>query len=159
MEQNKVKKSKIPYFFFAFFAVVFMVDISYIYISKKTWRGVVTQDSYQKGLKYNEVLEAQKKQQELGWKVRMLFENKGNKKGILKVTLLDKNLEKIKKAKVIVNLRLPVQEGFDFEKEMNLVGDFYVAELEFPIKGQWDFIVDADVVGSSFVESERFVVQ
>ncbi len=159
MEQNKIKKSKIPYFFFAFFAVVFAVDIFYIYISKKTWRGVVIEDSYQRGLKYNEVLEAQKKQQSLGWESKVFFENKGNKKGVLKFELLDKNLINIIEAKVSVELRRPAQEGFDFKKEMRVYGNYYVVDIDFPLKGQWDFIVNAVLDQNSFVESKRYVVQ
>ncbi|MBM5782831.1 MAG: hypothetical protein FJ368_05360 [Pelagibacterales bacterium] len=159
MEQNKVKKSKIPYFFFAFFAVVFAVDIFYIYISKKTWRGVVIEDSYQRGLKYNEVLDAQKKQQSLGWKAKVFFDNKGNKSGILTFELLDENLRNIADAKVTVELRRPAQEGFDFNKEMKVDGNQYIADIDFPLKGQWDFIVTAALDQNSFVESKRYVVQ
>lgn len=65
------KKSKIPYFFLAFFLVVLLVNISYIYISQTTWRGISTQDSYQKGLQYNQVLQTAKKQKELGWKIKI----------------------------------------------------------------------------------------
>jgi nitrogen fixation protein FixH len=65
------KKSKIPYFFLAFFLVVLSVNISYIYISQSTWRGISTQNSYQKGLQYNQVLQTAKKQKELGWKMKI----------------------------------------------------------------------------------------
>lgn len=159
MEKNKVKKSKIPYFFFVFFAVVFTVDFFYIYISKKTWRGVVIEDSYQKGLKYNEVIEAQKKQHNLGWNAKLLFENKGNKSGVFKFELLDNNSVSIKNAKVVVQLKRPAQEGFDFKQEMKLVGKVYISDINFPMKGQWDFIVSAVLDENSFIESKRYVVQ
>ena len=159
MEQNKVKKSKIPYFFFAFFAIIFAVDFFYIYISKKTWRGVVVDDSYQKGLQYNEVLQDKKKQKNLGWKMTIFFENKGDKSGVLKVDLLDKNSIKIKNAKMIVKLKLPVQEGFDFERELEFNGNNYSANINFVQKGQWDFVVKAVVLDANFVEVKRFIIQ
>ena len=65
---SEQKKSKIPYIFFIFFAVIFAVNFSYIYVSQKTWRGLATEDAYHKGLNYNQVLEEEKKQKELGWK-------------------------------------------------------------------------------------------
>lgn len=159
MEQNKVKKSKIPYFFFAFFAVVFAVDFFYIYISKKTWRGVVVDDSYQKGLQYNEVLQDKKMQKNLGWKMTIFFENKGNKSGILQVDLTDKNSIKIKNAKVVVKLKLPVQEGFDFERQLEFDGNNYRANINFVQKGQWDFVVKAVANDNKFIEVKRFIVQ
>jgi nitrogen fixation protein FixH len=156
MEQ---KKSKIPYFFIAFFAVVFAVDFSYIYISQKTWRGISTEDSYHKGLNYNQTILAVKNQKDLGWKMNVKYRNDGNKNGVVIIDLLDKNSVKIRDVKVVINFKRPTQEGFDFSKELKLVNNQYQAQIIFPLKGQWDFeivVSKADVV---FGEVKRYVVQ
>lgn len=153
------KRSKIPYFFFAFFAVVIAVNFAYIYISKKTWRGVTTEDSYQKGLNYNETIKKVRTQEELGWKVGIHYQPTGNRKGTLVVNLLDKNSQQVMDAEVYVNLKRPTQEGFDFASAVNFVNGVYKAEIIFPLAGQWEFEVVASK-GQDVVQTvKRFVIQ
>ena len=65
---NKNKKGKyIPYLFFIFFAIIFSVNFYYIYLAKKTWTGIHTQNSYQKGLDYNKSIKLTKQQKALNW--------------------------------------------------------------------------------------------
>ena len=153
------KRSKIPYFFFAFFAVIFVVNISYIYISQKTWRGLATQDSYKKGLNYNEVLKLADEQQKLGWSVVIKYEPFSRQKGKILVSVLDKNSAPISDAKVQLNFKRPAQEGFDFSQETKFSGGFYSSEISFPLKGQWS--VEAVVSRSDdiFQEVKRYVIQ
>lgn len=154
-----VKKSKIPYFFFIFFAVIFAVDAFYIYLSKKTWRGLVTEDSYHKGLHYNDIITTAKKQQELGWRLKISYQNSTNKTGDLEVLLSDKNQQKIFGAVVTANFRRPTQEGVDFSQELKLVDGVYRAKIDFPLAGQWEFVINASKDVDSFSQSKRFVVQ
>ncbi len=154
-----VKKSKIPYLFFVFFAVIFAVDAYQIYLSKKTWRGIVTEDSYHKGLHYNDVIDEAKKQQELGWKMQISYKNLGNKSGNLEIFLFDKNGVKISDAVVVVELRRPTQDGIDFKQEIKFGGDSYKAKIDFPLAGQWDFRINASKLSDTFRESKRYVVR
>ncbi len=154
------KKSKIPYIFFAFFAVIFLVDFFYIYIAGKTWRGISTKDSYQKGLNYNQTIQMVKNQQDLGWKLKIKYRGDGNKMGVLTADLTDKNARIIKDAEVKVNFRRPTQEGFDFNWELKFLNNQYRAEIVFPLKGQWDFeIVAKGKNGEVLQEVKRYVVQ
>ncbi len=156
---TKVKKSKIPYFFFIFFAVIFAVDAFYIYLSNKTWRGLVTEDSYHKGLHYNDVIIDEKKQRELGWNLRISYKNLKNKSGELEIFLLDKNHNKISDAEISVNFRRPTQDGVDFSKTLKFIDGSYRAKIEFPLAGQWDFIINANKDADVFSQSKRYVVQ
>lgn len=155
MEENK-KKSRIPYLFFIFFAVIFAVDGIYIYLAKKTWRGLATEDGYQKGLHYNQTIEAVKKQQELGWKSEIKRDGK-----ILRFSLKDKKNNLIKNAKVIAKITRPVQEGYDFEQELifDAKNSAYIAKIDFPIKGQWDIDIIASVGDIIYQDSKRIVLQ
>jgi nitrogen fixation protein FixH len=153
------KKSKIPYIFLAFFLVVFVVDFSYIYISQKTWRGISSQDSYQKGLNYNEIILANKNQKDLGWKLDYKYRGDGNKKGVLTVKLFDKNSSLIRDAKIKVNFKRPTQEGFDFSSDLEFVKNQYQMQITFPLKGQWDFEISATRGDDVFYDVKRYVVQ
>jgi nitrogen fixation protein FixH len=153
------KKSKIPYFFFIFFAVIFAVNFFYIYISQKSWRGVVTEDSYQKGLRYNLALESAKKQKNLGWKMEIKFSNSGKKNGRILIELKDKNHSQISDAILYINFKRPTQEGFDFTQKLKNLDGIYKSDLSFPLKGQWDFEVVATKDEDVFQEVKRYVVQ
>ncbi len=158
-EKIKTKKSKIPYFFYLFFAVIFAVNIFYIYISQKTWRGIVTQDSYHKGLHYDEVIASAQKQKELGWNLKISYKNLKNKSGELEIFLFDKNNKKISDATVTAYFKRPTQDGKDFSQELQTVGEKYFAKIDFPLIGQWQFIINADKGEDHFQESKRYVVQ
>lgn len=160
MENNVTKRSKIPYFFFAFFAVVVVVNVAYIYISKKTWRGVVSEDAYQKGLDYNVTLEQVKKQTALGWQVNIDYKRKTPNLGILGVRVFDKNYAPIRDAVVYVNFRRPTQEGFDFAVGLESSNDgFYKKEITFPLLGQWEAGIIAEKGADRYQEVKRFVIQ
>ena len=152
------KKSKIPYIFFIFFGIIFTVDFFFIYLSNKTWRGVVIQDSYRKGLHYNQTLDEEKKQEELGWKMAISFRNISHKKGVLLITLQDKNLKLITDAEISVELKRPVQDGDDFVKKVEFVGGIYEAKIAFPFKGQWDFLIKAKKGDDIFQATKRFII-
>ncbi len=153
------KKSKIPYIFFVFFAVIFAVNFFYIYISQKTWRGLANDDAYQKGLHYNQILEAEKKQKELGWKMAIYYRNLGENKGVLEIDLKDKNSQKISDAEIEVNFKRPTQEGKDFSQKLKFRDGFFKADIFFPLKGQWDFEIRAVRGEDVFQETDRNIIQ
>ena len=151
--------SKIPYIFIVFFAVILLVNIAYIYISNKTWRGIATENSYKKGLEYNQIIAANKKQKLLGWKIKIKFENLGNNSGLIQINLFDKYGSEIKDADVVLNLKRPVQEGFDFKQDLKYSNGSYRALIKFSQKGQWEFEVIADKKGNITQEVKRYIVQ
>lgn len=155
-----MKSSKIPYFFVIFFSVFIIVDLIYIYLANKTWRGVSSGDAYQKGLNYNQILELQNRQQQLGWKITTNFENRGDKNGILKVKIVDKDSNYFDLAKVVVKLRRPTQEGFDFEQNLIYQGDgWYKSYIDFPLKGQWQFEIVVSHKQDSLQTVKKYVIQ
>jgi nitrogen fixation protein FixH len=156
---NKAPKSKIPYFFFAFFAVILAVNIAYIYVAGKSWRGVVVDKAYQRGVEYNQTIALDKKQREMGWKVEMKFDNLGNQNGVLRVLVLDKNSKLIDDANIRLYLKRPTQDGFDFELPLIFVDGKYQAKISFPLKGQWDFSLEISRDYDVFYEVKRFIIQ
>jgi len=158
MQLNE-KRSKIPYIFFAFFAVIILVNIFYIYLSNVTWRGVATEDAYQKGLNYNDTINASKKQNSLGWKVNEKYQRVSATKGNMLIELLDKNSQVIRDADVQVTFKRPTQEGFDFVVKFNSVDGVYKSEITFPMKGQWESELLITKGADSFKEVKRHIIQ
>ncbi len=153
------KKSFIPYIFFIFFGIIFAVDATFIYFAKKTSRGIQTQDSYKKGINYNETLEAAQKQRQLGWKTEIKYEKIGKNSAILRVKLLDKNGLPIKNAKIIASFVRPTQEGYDFKQDFIPENNEYFARINFPLQGVWDVEIQAFKDDDIFQEVKRYIVK
>jgi nitrogen fixation protein FixH len=155
----KPKKNKIIYFFFAFFAVVLAVNIFYIYISKKTWRGVTTDDPYRKGLNYNDTLKEVAKQKALGWNVKVDLRPGNSKQGTLMITIQDKNMLYINDAKIYATFKRPAQEGLDFILPVPFEDGIYKALVNFPLEGQWDGEVSIKKDQDTYQDVKRYVIQ
>ncbi len=158
-EKSSQRSGFIPYIFFIFFGIIFAVNFTYIYIAKKTLRGVQTQNSYKKGIDYNETIEEVKKQQQLGWVLDIKYRPNGKNAGVLSVKLLDKHKNLIRNAKIVANLRRPTQEGFDFKQDFLFENNQYEARINFPLKGVWDVEIQAFKDDQVFQEVKRYVVQ
>jgi nitrogen fixation protein FixH len=159
-EASKKKDSRLVLgILFTFFAVIFAINFTYIYFAQKTWRGIYTQNSYQKGLEYNKTLEYVKSQKKLGWSFSTNYVNKGNNVGELTVCLLNKNHQPIKNAKLIAQISRPIQEGYDFTQNLMPQNNCYFAKINFPLKGQWVFEIQAFKGEDIFQEVKRYVVQ
>ena len=159
---QQLKKYKfIPWIFAIFFCVFIIVDIAYIIIAEKTWRGLSTEDGYQKGLKYNQTIKSVQEQKELGWQLKIKYQSTASKIGILQVKLLDKNNQIITNANLTTNIKRPVQEGKDFtiQLKFNPSTATYDAPINFPLIGQWDIEVEAQKNKDIYQDIKRLVIK
>lgn len=74
----------------AFFGVVIVVNATMAVLASKSWTGLVVKNSYVASQKFNEELEAARKQKALGWKSDIAYS-----RGVLSITLADKNGEAV----------------------------------------------------------------
>lgn len=159
-QSNKASKL-IPWVLVMFFSIFIIVDIIYITIAEKTWRGIVTEDGYQKGLKYNQIIAAVKEQKELGWDLQIKYKTIATKNGLLTVELLDNNKQIIKDAVLVANIKRPVQEGKDFVVDLKFdnVLQAYSSKVNFPLIGQWDVEVIARKGEDVYQDVKRLVIR
>ncbi len=69
MDRNRVLTGRhVALTFAGFFGVVFAVNIYFVTVALSTHTGVVANEPYRKGLKYNERIAASEQQESLGWK-------------------------------------------------------------------------------------------
>lgn len=155
VDENKPKKSRIPYYFVAFFVLLAIVDGIFVYIATSTHRGVVTDHAYQKGLDYNKTIAASDKQDLLGWSGNIEFDGK-----FLTFSLLDESSEPINNAKVTAYLSRATQAGHDFEVSLiNNGNNIYSNKIIFPLKGQWDIVVLAVFENEQYQKSKKILVE
>ena len=118
--------------FILFFGVIIIANTIFIYIAVHSHTGVITDNPYEKGLKYNETLQKAKEQPKM-------FDKVSFQEGILKWTLLDQNHKPVESAVINVTLIRPIQDGYDFETTMDYVSNgIYIKKLELPLSGQWE---------------------
>lgn len=153
------EKSLIPYVFVGFFAVIFAVDTTFVYLAKKTSSGVHTKNSYYKGLHYNDSLALAKKQRELGWDLRLKYEKIGKNIGLVRAVLRDRDGNLIKDAHLKAILRRPTLSVHDFSEEFVENGDFYELRVTFPMPGAWDVEVQAFRGDDVMQKVKRYVVR
>ena len=140
----------IPWYFVMFFAVVAVVNGVMITLALRTHSGVVTDHPYEKGIAYNQVVEAVKTQDSLGWKAEI-----GYASGALKFTLRDKNNQPLAPEKATATITRPTQSGMDFTAELKGAE----TPVTFPAQGLWEVRVDATHKGVHFQQSKRIVVE
>ena len=103
-----------PYFVFGLFIFVIVVNISYLLIANKTWRGIFTENSYTKGLNHNKTLNKVKEQNKLGILINTSIKKKYNNNFNLETYLKDNKNNFIADFNVIYLFRYLPDSAFDF---------------------------------------------
>ncbi|MBF0193218.1 MAG: FixH family protein [Magnetococcales bacterium] len=145
-----------------FFLVVFSADAIMITMGLNSWPGLVNKNPYQNGINYNKVIQAQNKQDKLGWSIKLNSESLvAGQEGKISVSITGKENIAVQKAQVEGILFRPVGEGIDIafllkEEKPGL----YSAMITPPKEGNWDVKIRAIKSASAdFRYVERITVQ
>jgi len=112
-------------YFFAFFGVIVAVNSVFISNALKTHSVLVIEQAYEKGLSYNETLDAARNQPDIEHKASY-------EAGVLRWVLPMQN------AKVSAKIKRKIKDGHDFDIALYHVGGgVYEALPEFPMTGAW----------------------
>jgi len=151
------KKDKwIPYYFFLFFAVIALVDGGMVWMAIHTQTGLVTDHAYEKGLNYNQVVEAASAQEKLGWKSEIDIQPSTKQKIQFSFKLLDNKDQRLKLDKLKLDITRPTQQGMDFQLD---IANKMEQEITFPAKGVWELRIHAMHENIEFQQSKRIVVE
>jgi len=159
-EQAPPRDLWIPWLFVAGMALVVLVNGIMVYIAVSSFTGLQTEGHYQRGLNYNEVLAAERTEEELGWAVEIGFAETGEGRARLSVKAADRDGNPLNDAGVSVRLIRPVQAGHDMDLTLAASGDgLYAAEVELPLRGQWDILAQIRHPSGNYSTSKRIVAQ
>ena len=149
-----------PWVFFAMFAVVLAANGIMVAVAFGTWTGLETHGAYEKGLAYNQTLEAARQQAALGWQVEIALERRSAGKVWLEVTFRDRNDRPLRLRAVDAQLVRPTHDGHDFVVALAELGNGrYGSETILPLPGQWDVRVRAEHDGGTYQATRRAVIQ
>lgn len=152
-------KRKVLVFVLVFFIVIGLIDAFFIIISRNSYPGTVTDNPYQKGLAYNDVLN-KSALQELN-KYRIETGSTRLPDGKLKYLItLRKAGAYVSDAEVMLNIVRPLGEYKDFQIMLNNSGNgLYSSEISFPKEGQWEIRVSILHNGNSIYHKERVNIE
>jgi nitrogen fixation protein FixH len=129
----------------AMFALVIAVNAVFVYLALDTFTGVTTENPYQEGLAYNEVLAARDAQRGLGWQSQVAFGKAGAGAEVITVTLTDAGGAPLSGLTLAGSLRRPTHDGMDqaLSWREEAPGEYSTA-VALPRRGNWDLAVTAD---------------
>lgn len=143
--------------FILFFGTITAVNGVLMYFALNTWPGLVTEDSYIKGLKYNDTIAESESQRLLAWNVRVTLD--GDKK--LRISVIDGNSVSVPGLDVEAVLTRPLGEQNVVILTMpeNQSG-IYEGEFVAPIPGRWKADIKAvSKTGSVFKSRHEILVK
>jgi len=146
----------IPWVFVGLFLIVLAVNGTMITIAVSTFTGLETTNAYEKGLTYNNRLDALSEQDRLGWGAVLDATPSGDQRVTLAFGLRDQLGNPITSADVQATLLRPVQEGFDLEIRLDDQGNGnYSAAVDLPLAGQWDIQLTAKARNQTYHLAKR----
>lgn len=130
---------KVLAFFIGAFLVVIAVNATFVTLALKSWSGLSVEKPYDRGIKYNQVLDIDRAEMLLGWKAAAAYDGRA-----VTVSLADRNGNPVDGAIVDVVLARPTSEGHDQSVSLAPIGGGrYAAEARVALPGQWDLKVAA----------------
>ncbi len=141
---------RVFFYFLLFFGIVAAVNAAMVTIAVRTNTGIVTEHPYEKGVAYNRTVEAEEKQEELGWKGKIEYKN-----GVISFLLHDKDNAVIEPERATASISRPTQAGMDFTVELKGAE----TQVAFPAKGLWEVRIDTLYKGEHYQQSKRIVVE
>lgn len=144
----------IPWYFVLFFAFIALVNGVMVWLAVGTHTGLVTEHPYEKGLAYNQVVDAEQAQEALGWSGNIAFD-----KNLLAFTLLDRAGAAVEANRITAHFMRPTQDGMDFDVTLARTLDgTWQAEVTPPHNGLWEVRVYAERGTERFQQARRVVV-
>ena len=141
VKDKKIEGRHVLYMLLGFFGVMGGVNAIFVYFALTSFSGISVEDSYLKGLSYNEEIASSKDQASREWISDFEFVDLGNKKAIVSLRLSDRDGARLSGVVAQLNIRRPAQDEQDRQLTMMPRQGEFQSELEFPYAGQWDLSI------------------
>lgn len=144
----------IPLMIVAFFAVFIVVDIIMVTLAVKTQTGVIVENAYEKGLAYNQILDAAQEQENLNLTGLITLDGP-----LLSFSLKDKDGKIIDLEQVNAQITYLPRKGYDFNIPLVYDGHgLFTARLDLPEKGTWNIRIYAAWDNKHYQASQNFLI-
>lgn len=156
--------AKVAFAFITFFGVIFAVNIIFVVNALNSHTGVITQNAYEKGLKYNQAIKKSKEADKIPHELNVTNKKDGN--FIVEYTISSNLIFD----NVILKVSRPIDGDMDFSvnmvksslkqtEESEITEQKFHAEINFPQKGNWDLIANAKSSDIELRKKNRIFVE
>ncbi len=145
-----------PRLLVAFFVGLTLLLGGFVWLAVAGHTGVVTDDAYQKGLRYNTTL--QQAAATAGWQSDVTLDFPQPRAAALTFRLRDAEGKAVTQAHVHAYFVRPTQAGHDRDVAMVFSQDVYKGAVELPLAGLWQVTVAATVDGLTYQAGRRITV-
>lgn len=150
----------IPLCFVAFFLGLFTVDAVLVTLALRNFSGVAVEGHFEKGLHYNETLDALRAQDALGWDVALQHASLGAGALRLDLALSDAAGQPLRATAVTVDFLRPSHDGYDARHALaEQSAGRYALETELPLLGLWDAQITVERDGARHISKHRLMLR
>ena len=150
----------IPWIFVGCFAVIIGVNAVMVTFATSSWTGLVTRSSFEASNRYNAAIAGQRAQEARGWRHELRFEPAGERDGMLRVELRDRNGAGLAGGTVHVRARRAGTDRHDMRIALDdLGGGAYGAPVRLPVAGRWTFRVLARIGGAPYQDETDEIIR
>ncbi len=146
---------RIPLYFVMFFVTLAILDAFFVYTALSTHNGVITENAYEKGLRYNQTIKNAEKDVFTHQEINV--QQMENSKADISYSInFDGDIKS-----VILQVIRPIEKDLDFETSLTLdkSQNNYSAIISFPKKGNWDLLVITKTADAEFRKKKRIFVK
>ncbi|MGB9151678.1 MAG: FixH family protein [Alphaproteobacteria bacterium] len=149
----------IPWYIFGFFGLLIIILVPMAIIAVRTNTGIVTDNPYEKGLAYNNSIQAEQRQEALKWQGHLTVETLASSNVKATFSLADASGAPLDKADVKLWFVRPTQDGIDRNMALHeRSGGQYSAEFSLPVRGLWEARVSVMKDGKNYQLINRIVL-
>ena len=160
MPQDSRRSAWIPWAFVIFFVVIFAMNGTLIWLATHSWTGLSTEQAYEKGLRYNENLQAARHQAALGWQPRLSVQVVEGFQAEAVVEIRDAQGAPLTDVDMQAVFQRPTRSGTDFTVPLTASSPGrYHAQFTLPMVGVWDVHLTIRRGEDLFVLDERVMLR
>ncbi len=144
--------------FLGFFGVIFAVNGALVYFAINSWPGLDVEGAYERGLNYNDTIDAAERQSKLNWDSRVTL-SQGARQTV-RVQITGGGGELVTGLSVAASLRRPANEISDQRLALDETSPgVYSAMVSLPLAGIWRVAIKAEAKsGATYQMTHRVEV-
>ena len=154
----RLKGRHVLFALIAFFGLIIAANSMFIYLAVTSYSGDVASNAYDRGLRYNDTLEARAAQKALNWRAGLGYDWQTDGQLDVRLDYLDAEGHPLRELELKATLSRPADAAFDREVVFRPQGEgLYSASVEGVEPGVWELNVEAR--HPSLKDAEKFEVR
>lgn len=146
--------------FLGFFGLIFAVNGALVYFAIDSWPGLDVEGAYERGLNYNDTLDAAERQAKLNWNSRVAIIGRTGEPQTVRVDIADRDGRPVTGLTVAADIRRTTHQGADQRVSLKERGPgIYSATVNLSLAGIWRIAIEAQSkTGAPYLMAHQIMV-